>query len=45
VIDPWGWVFSGSNALFYPSLIIFAASLLLIAFRDEDRLALDNISR
>jgi uncharacterized membrane protein YphA (DoxX/SURF4 family) len=45
VIDPWGWVFSGNNALFYPSLIIFAASLLLIAFRDEDRLALDNISR
>jgi hypothetical protein len=26
-------------------LIIFAASLLLIAFRDEDRLALDNLAR
>jgi len=37
VIDPWSWVFEGSNALFYPSLIIFAASLLLIAFRDEDK--------
>ncbi|MFZ3186172.1 MAG: DoxX family membrane protein [Pseudomonas sp.] len=40
VIDPWSWVFEGSNALFYPSLIIFAASLLLIAYRDEDRLIL-----
>jgi uncharacterized membrane protein YphA (DoxX/SURF4 family) len=37
VIDPWNWVFEGSNALFYPSLIIFAASLLLIAYRDEDK--------
>jgi uncharacterized membrane protein YphA (DoxX/SURF4 family) len=42
VIDPWGWVFAGSNALFYPSLIIFAASLLLIAYRDEERWALDR---
>lgn len=40
VIDPWGWVFADSNALFYPSLIIFAASLLLIAYRDEDKLVL-----
>uniref|UniRef100_UPI0030D75A2D DoxX family protein n=1 Tax=Pseudomonas silesiensis TaxID=1853130 RepID=UPI0030D75A2D len=42
VMDPWGWIFEGSNALFYPSFIIFAGSLLLIAFRDEDRLALDK---
>jgi len=42
VIDPWGWVFADSNALFYPSLIIFAASLLLIAYRDEDKLVLDR---
>ncbi|CAE6902259.1 conserved membrane protein of unknown function [Pseudomonas marincola] len=41
VIDPWGWFLQGSNALFYPSLIIFAASLLLIAFRDDERWALD----
>lgn len=40
VIDPWSWVFDGSNALFYPSLIIFSASLLLIAYRDEDKLVL-----
>lgn len=42
VIDPWSWMFEGSNALFYPSLIIFAGSLLLIAYRDEDKLALDR---
>lgn len=42
VIDPWSWMFQGSNALFYPSLIIFAGSLLLIAYRDEDRLVLDR---
>ena len=42
VIDPWSWVFQSSNALFYPSLIIFAGSLLLIAYRDEDRLVLDR---
>ncbi len=40
VLDPWGWVFEGSNALFYPSAIIFAGSLVLYAFRDVDRLAL-----
>ncbi|MBU1284127.1 MAG: DoxX family membrane protein [Gammaproteobacteria bacterium] len=42
VLDPWGWVFSGTNALFYPSLIIFAGSLLLIAFRAEDRWVLER---
>jgi uncharacterized membrane protein YphA (DoxX/SURF4 family) len=36
VMDPWGWVLSGTNALFYPSIIIFSASLLLIAFCKED---------
>lgn len=29
VIDPWGWYLEGTNALFYPSLIIFAANLLV----------------
>ncbi len=38
VVDPWGWWLTGTNALFYPSLIIFAASLVLSAFREEDRL-------
>jgi uncharacterized membrane protein YphA (DoxX/SURF4 family) len=38
VVDPWGWYLKGANVLFYPSLIIFAASLVLWAFRDDDRL-------
>ena len=37
VVDPWGWYLQGANVLFYPSLIIFAASLVLRAFRDDDR--------
>ncbi|MDI5921447.1 DoxX family protein [Halomonas sp. LR5S13] len=41
IIDPWGWCLEGTNALFYPSLIIFAASLVVMAFREEDRLSLD----
>ncbi|MBC2693585.1 MULTISPECIES: DoxX family protein [Pseudomonas] len=45
VVDPWGWMYEGSNVLFYPSLIIFAGSLVLIAFRDQDRLALDTFRR
>ncbi|HEY0151903.1 MAG TPA: hypothetical protein VGB92_07895 [Longimicrobium sp.] len=40
IVDPWGWYLQGSNVLFYPSLIIFAASLVLWAFRDEDTLVL-----
>jgi putative oxidoreductase len=40
VIDPWGWWLEGANVLFYPSLIVFASSVVLWAFRDEDRLAL-----
>lgn len=45
IVDPWGWVLEGSNVLFYPSLIIFAGSLVLWAFREEDTLALDQRSR
>jgi len=41
VIDPWGWFLSGSNVLFFPSLIVFAASLVLIALRAEDTFCLD----
>lgn len=41
VIDPWGWFLEGTNVLFYPSSIILAASLVMMVFRDEDRLALD----
>ncbi len=42
IVDPWGWYLQGSNVLFYPSLIIFAASLVLWAFRDDDTLALSR---
>lgn len=36
IVDPWGFVLEGTNALFFPSLTIFAASLL-IWLRDLDR--------
>ena len=45
IIDPWGWVLEGSNALFYPSLIILAGSLVVWAFQKEDTLALDRRRR
>jgi uncharacterized membrane protein YphA (DoxX/SURF4 family) len=41
VVDPWGWYLDGTNALFFPSLIVFAGTLVLLAFRDHDGLALD----
>lgn len=47
LIDPF-WLWMGGdkpdtvNALFYPSLIVAAACWILIAFRAEDRFALDN---
>lgn len=41
IVDPWGWYLEGSNVLFFPSLIIFAAALVLTAHRAEDALSLD----
>lgn len=41
IIDPLGWYLEGTNMLFYPSLIIFAGSLLLIAFQREDYFSID----
>ncbi len=41
ILDPWGWVLEGTNALLYPSLIILAGSLVLWGFMEEDTLALD----
>lgn len=40
VFDPLGLYLEG-NMLFFPSLIIFAGVLVLVAFRDDDRFALD----
>jgi hypothetical protein len=31
IVDPWGWYLGGTNALFYPSLIIFAGVMVLLA--------------
>lgn len=45
IVDPWGWYLEGSNALFFPSLIVFAGALVLAAFRDEDRLVLARRAR
>lgn len=45
IVDPWGWVLEGTNVLFFPSLAIFAGSLLLWAFMDQDTLSLDERRR
>lgn len=45
VVDPWGWWLEGANVLFYPSLVIFAGSLVLWAFADEDRLVVGGRRR
>jgi len=42
IIDPWGWFIEGTNTLFFPSLTVFAACLLLIAFRSDESLVLDR---
>ncbi len=42
IVDPWGWFLEGTNVLFYPSLIILAAALVLQGFQDDDVLSLDS---
>ncbi len=42
IIDPWGWFLEGTNALFFPSLIVAAGCLVLIAFQDQERLVMDR---
>lgn len=42
IIDPWGWVLDGTNALFFPSIIIIAAVFVVWAFQDEDVLSFDH---
>jgi len=41
IVDPWGWYLEGTNSLFFPSLTVFAASLVLLAFRKDETLVLD----
>lgn len=45
IVDPFRLMLQGGNLIFYPSLIIFAAGLVLLAFRHEDVLAFDNRRR
>jgi uncharacterized membrane protein YphA (DoxX/SURF4 family) len=45
VADPWGWYLEGSNVLFYPSAVVFAAVLVLWAWRDQDVLAARRSAR
>lgn len=41
IVDPWGWVLEGTNALFFPSLIVTAGCLVLLAFQDQEVFVLD----
>jgi uncharacterized membrane protein YphA (DoxX/SURF4 family) len=41
IVDPFKLVMQGGNLIFYPSLIIFAGALVLLAFREQDTIALD----
>ncbi len=43
IIDPLGLVFENTNILFYPSLTVALACLVLIAFRKEDTLSVDGV--
>jgi uncharacterized membrane protein YphA (DoxX/SURF4 family) len=41
IVDPLGLVFADAQLLFHPSLIVFAAALVLWTFRDDDTASLD----
>jgi len=46
LVDPMGWYLldrESSQILFFPSIAVAAASLVLIAFRDDDRWSLDRL--
>jgi len=43
IVDPFGHLLEGTNALFFPSLTVFAGCMVLIALRDEERLVLDRL--
>ena len=42
IVDPWGWYLEGTNALFYPSVIIFAGVLVL--WEDERQMRSARLS-
>ncbi len=41
ILDPWGWFLEGTNVLFFPSLVIAAGCLVLIAFQGQETLVMD----
>ena len=49
IVDPFRWYITDvdrivfNSHVFYPASITFAACLLLIAFRDQDKLAIDTL--
>ncbi|MDT8341180.1 MAG: hypothetical protein RQ751_06680 [Longimicrobiales bacterium] len=45
VVDPFGHFLEGTNALFFPSLSVFAGCLVLIAFHQEEGVVLDHRGR
>jgi hypothetical protein len=51
IVDPYRWYIFGvdrivfNSHVFYPTSITFAACLLLVAFREQDRWALDRLRR
>lgn len=42
ILDPFGHVLEGTNALFFPSLTVFAGCLVLIALQDQEEMVLDR---
>jgi putative oxidoreductase len=42
IVDPWGWFLEGTNVLFFPSLIVAAGCVVLIAFQDEEVFVMDR---
>lgn len=42
IVDPFGYVLEGANALFFPSLTIFAGCLVLIALHDQEEIVVDR---
>ena len=51
IVDPYRWYISGvdrivfNSHVFYPTIITFAASVLLIVFRHADVIAVDSLRR
>ena len=51
ILDPYRWYITGvdrivfNSHVFYPTIITFAACILLIAFRRHDTIALDTLGR